>query len=383
MGSTELLWLRHGASATIGAAVVLAVAWVAIQASGVLLLVFLSVLLASGLEPLIDALRARLPTGRLGTILLVYGAFLAVVLLLGILVIPEAVSQAQRIARSLPDVLDRTHDWAVAVRPAPLSEVATALVDEATVALANTAPTDPNVVVSASLTVAEALVATATVLSIVIFWLIERVRLQRYALAFLPGDRRAGARDAWNEIEDRLGMWVRGQLILMSTVGVATGITYTLLGLPAALALAIVAALCEAIPIIGPLLGAIPALLVAITVSPQLALAVAIVYVVIQLVEGNVLVPLVMRNTIGLSPFLVVVSLLIGGAVAGLVGALIAVPVAASLEVVLERVQARDVPVGPDPAAGARTSAPSEDLGQEPGTDPAQRSTRGPVARPG
>ena len=122
-------------------------------------------------------------------------------------------------------------------------------------------------------------------------------------------------------------------------------------GLPGALLLGLIAALTEAIPIIGPLLGAIPAVLVAATVSPELAVIVAGVYVVIQLIEGSVLVPLVMRNSVGISPLLVLLSLLIGGAVAGLVGAFLAVPVAASLEIVLSRLQARETPVAQDPAA--------------------------------
>ena len=135
----------------------------------------------------------------------------------------------------------------------------------------------------------------------------------------------------------------------MGTMGVATGLTYTLLGLPSPMLLALIAAVMEAVPLVGPLLGAIPAILVAATVSPELALAVAGIYLVIQLVEGNVLVPLVMRNTIGLSPFLVIVSLLIGGGAGGIVGALLAVPIAAALLAVLERLQARDVPVAQDP----------------------------------
>ncbi|HEV7811272.1 MAG TPA: AI-2E family transporter, partial [Candidatus Limnocylindrales bacterium] len=106
-----------------------------------------------------------------------------------------------------------------------------------------------------------------------------------------------------------------------------------------------------AIPIVGPLLGAIPAVLVALTVSPELALEVAAVYVVLQLIEGNVLVPLVMRNTIGISPFLVILSVLIGGAAGGLVGALLAVPIAAAGEVLIEGLQAREVPVAQDPTA--------------------------------
>ena len=94
-----------------------------------------------------------------------------------------------------------------------------------------------------------------------------------------------------------------------------------------------------------------PAILVAATVSPELALIVGGIYVVIQLIEGSVLVPLVMRNTIGLSPLLVLLSLLVGGAVGGLLGALLAVPITASLEIILTRTQAREVPVAQDPGA--------------------------------
>src|SRR5262249_22592104 len=150
------------------------------------------------------------------------------------------------------------------------------------------------------------------------------------------------------------GLWVRGQLTLMLAIGLATLVAYTILGVPSALLLAFFAALCEAIPIVGPALGAIPAVLVAATVSPQLALVVIGVYILLQFLEGNVLVPIVMKNTIGLSPFVVLVTLLVGAAVAGIVGAFLSVPIAASVEVILERLQARKVPVAQEPAsAGA------------------------------
>jgi predicted PurR-regulated permease PerM len=99
------------------------------------------------------------------------------------------------------------------------------------------------------------------------------------------------------------------------------------------------------------LLGAIPAVLVAATVSPELALVVAALYVILQFVEGNVLVPIVMRNAVGISPLLILVSLLIGAAAGGFIGAFLAVPVAASLEIVLQRLQAREEPVAQDPSA--------------------------------
>ena len=116
--------------------------------------------------------------------------------------------------------------------------------------------------------------------------------------------------------------------------------------------LALWAALAEGIPIVGPLLGAIPAVLVAATVSPQLALVVAGVYLVLQIIEGNILVPIVMRNTVGISPFLVMLSVLAGAAAGGFVGALLAVPIAATAEILLEGLQAREVPVAQDPASG-------------------------------
>jgi predicted PurR-regulated permease PerM len=191
-----------------------------------------------------------------------------------------------------------------------------------------------------------------SVLVMVYFWLTERARLQRFTLALVPADRRGGTREAWNQIELRLGGWVRGQLILMGFVGLATTIAYFLIGLDGPLLLGVLAALCEAIPLVGPAIGAVPALAVAaLTGNVETVILVAAVYFVIQLVEGNILVPLVMHNTIGVPPFLVFVSILGGGVIAGIPGALISVPLVASLLVIVERLQARDspVPLSPQP----------------------------------
>ena len=174
-------------------------------------------------------------------------------------------------------------------------------------------------------------------------------------------------RDAWNDIELRLGGWVRGQLVLMGTVALATGSAYWLLGLPSALLLGLIAGLAELIPLVGPALGAIPALVVAAALRPDLLVPVLIVYIVIQLVEGNLLVPVVMRGSVGISPFVVLVSLLVGGAVGGIVGALIAIPLAAIVVVVLERLQAREVPVTLDPTATSDDPTEVEDVSDAPG----------------
>ncbi|HEV8489528.1 MAG TPA: AI-2E family transporter [Candidatus Limnocylindrales bacterium] len=346
-----LAWMIRGAALAVGVAFVLALAALGAAAGRVLLLVFMAVLLASALEPMIGWIRGHLGLGRGATILLVYAGFFLTVVGLTLVVVPAAVTQFNDIVAGLPPLVERAHEWASSLRPRALSTSISALIDEAEKVL-RPIPPDPDAVIEVGVTVAEAVVSVATILAIVFFWLTEHARLQRFALAFLPARRRAGAREAWNEVETRLGLWVRGQLILMGTIGLATGVAYTLLGLPSALLLALVAAVTEAIPIVGPLLGAIPAVLVGATVSPELALTVAVIYVVLHVVEGNVLVPLVMRNTIGISPFLVIVSVLVGAAAGGVLGALFAVPVAAAIVVVLERLQAREVPVAQDPGGG-------------------------------
>ncbi|HVL54426.1 MAG TPA: AI-2E family transporter [Vitreimonas sp.] len=351
-----LAWTVRGMGIAVGVAVVFALTQLGLAAARVLLLVFVAVLLASALEPVVGWIRARTRAPRAVSILLVYAGFFMAVLGLALVVVPAAYNQFTDIVAGLPPLLDGTREWAASLQPRGLSTSITALLDSLDRQLAPPPP-DADDVVEVGLTVAEIVVSLATVLAIVFFWLLEHARLQRFALAFLPAHRRAGARDTWNEIENRLGLWVRGQLILMASVGIASGIVLSLLGVPSALLLGLVAALTEAIPIIGPVLGAIPAVLVAATVSPELALVVAGAYVVIQIIEGNVLVPLVMRNTIGLSPFLVIVSLLVGGATGGVIGALFAVPVAAAVLVVLERLQAREVPVAQDPAGVESVSA--------------------------
>jgi predicted PurR-regulated permease PerM len=262
----------------------------------------------------------------------------------------------------LPEVLDRVRGWASDLRPGALADGISSLVDAAQAPFKPGPPPDPDAILGASLVVGQVAAALVTLLFLVFFWLTERSRLQRYLLAFAPHARRAGIRDAWNEVETRLGLWARGQLLLMATIGIGTGIAYTILGLPAALLLALIAALTEIIPIVGPFIGAVPAVLIATTISPETVVLTIAVYLALQAIEGNVLVPLIMRNSVGLSPFLVLVSLLVGGTVGGVLGAIVAVPVVAGITVVLERLQDRETPVPIDPAA---VETPDADVREE------------------
>ena len=351
-------WLARGVGLALGIGLVLVLAALFVAARDVVLLIFVAVLLGAALEPVVGLIRSRTGIGRGLSILFVYATFLAVVVGMAVFIVPAAVVQLGAAMGHLPAFLDQVRAWAMQLRPDVIGEGIASLVDTIEAPFRPGQPPDPEAVIETGIVVGQVGAALITLLALVFFWLTERSRLQRYALAFLPMDRRAGIRDAWNEVESRLGSWVRGQLILMATIGVATGIAYSAIGLPAALLLALIAAITEIIPIVGPLIGAIPAVLVATTISPETVVVTMGIYFLLHLIEGNVLVPIVMRNSVGLSPFLVLVSLLVGGSVGGILGAIVAVPIVAGVTVILGRLQDRETPVPIDPAA---IETPSEE----------------------
>ena len=344
-------WSTRGFGFALGVCLVVGVVAATILAWRVAVVVFLSILLASALEPLVGWGRDKLPIPRGLAILLLYAAFAIVVVASALIFLPGALVEATDIVRRLPAALDGIATWAAGLQPAVVGTMLNSLAEAARASLLQPQAPRAEEVVGVGVSVAEAAATLVTVFALVYFWIIERARLQRYATAFLPLERRAGARDAWNDIELRLGGWVRGQLILMGSVAVATGTAYWLLGLPSAIVLGLIAGIAELVPLIGPALGAIPAILVAAALRPDLLVPVIVVYLIIQVVEGNLLVPVVMRGSVGIPPFVVLVSLLIGAALGGLIGALMAVPMAAIVVVVLERMQAREVPVTLDPSA--------------------------------
>lgn len=351
MRSETLSWAARGVGLAIGVGFVLLLAFMASLARDVLILVFLAVLLGAALEPLVALIRGRTGIGRGLSILFVYVVFLAAVVGVAVFIVPAAIVQLGSALSQVPAFLEQVRAWSAQLRPEPLAEGISSLIDTVKAPFEPGPPPSPDAIIDASIVVGQVGAALITLLALVFFWLTERSRLQRYALAFLPMHRRAGIRDAWNQVESRLGLWVRGQLILMGTIGVATGIAYSVIGLPGALLLALIAAITEAIPIVGPIIGVVPALLVATTLGPEAVILTLGVYFFLHLIEGNVLVPMVMRNTVGLSPFLVLLSLLIGGTVGGVLGAVVAVPIVAGMTVILERLQDRETPVPIDPAA--------------------------------
>ncbi|HTK59825.1 MAG TPA: AI-2E family transporter [Candidatus Baltobacteraceae bacterium] len=179
-------------------------------------------------------------------------------------------------------------------------------------------------------------IASLIIVLVVAFYLVvSEDALKRLFRAVAPEAYQPYLVDLFQRIEKSIGGWVRGQLILSLIVGVAVYVALQILGVKYALVLALAAGVAEAIPYVGPVFSAIPAILIALTQSPLKGLLVAIMYVVIQQVENHVLVPKIMQKVTGLHPIVSIFAMLIGVKVAGLVGALLAIPVAMMLGIVV------------------------------------------------
>lgn len=170
------------------------------------------------------------------------------------------------------------------------------------------------------------------------YWLTSRESTLALLLLLSPKVERPRVHAIWNDIEFRLGAYVRGQAILMVTIGAVSYLGLFLLGVPFAPALALIAGITEAIPIVGPLLGAIPAVIIGFTVSPVTGMLVAVMYGVIQALENNVLVPKIMASNVGLNPLVIIIAIVAGSTLNGIVGAVLAIPLAGALQVLAQHI---------------------------------------------
>ena len=178
-----------------------------------------------------------------------------------------------------------------------------------------------------------------TIFVISFYLLLYRDSFKLSIVKVFPKEKREKVEDVLHKIEEKLGAWARGQVVLSLIIGVFTWIVLTLLQMDFALPLAVTAGILEIIPTAGPILASIPAIIVALTISPTLALIVAISYFIIQIIENNILVPKIMEKSVGLNPVVVLLAILVGGTLMGIIGALLAIPFLSALIIILVSVE--------------------------------------------
>ncbi len=300
----------------------------------VLFVMFLAILLATAIQPIVDRLR-RGPFTRGSGVLVVYTA---IVLALGLplyVFVPSLSAQAGDLVDQLPERIDALRSYAMDLQPRPLRDAALAGMTRMGEAAAHPAAAAEDRIVEAGATAVQGVLRFLSVFVLALYWLLERASIKRVLLRAVPMNRAREVNEIWLEVEEKLGGWVRGQLLLMLAIGVMAGVGFLVIGLPNPALLGVAAGLFEIVPMIGPFLAFAPAVLTALTVDPSKALIVLGYAVVIQQIESNVLLPRVMGRTVGVSPLTVLLGILVGSVLAGLPGAFLAVPVAAAIQVIL------------------------------------------------
>ena len=182
-------------------------------------------------------------------------------------------------------------------------------------------------------------ILSVLLLAVITFYLlIERKNLDRYLHFLFGGDGEKRAKVFVDELEKKLGGWVRAQLTLMVIVALMSYVGLRLLGIEFALPLALLAGILEIVPGVGPIISGVPAVLAGLAISPLMGLAVAALYFLIQQLENNLIVPQIMSRGVGINPLLALLSLIIGFELAGVVGAILAIPVVLLIQVVASEV---------------------------------------------
>jgi predicted PurR-regulated permease PerM len=329
---------------------VLVVVWFLYSTLSLLLLLFLGLLVATAIDPIVTILR-RGPFNRTYGVLVVYVGIFLLVGLLGWLTLPIAFEQISELGGSASRTVTSIKEGAKDIDNSFLRQQALTFADaldsiSKSVQPSSTTSASPEekvqTVAEATITVAEIFFAIITIFVVAFYWYSERILLKQWVISWFPTPTANRIKRIWDDVETTIGDWVRGQLLLMAIVGLISAGGYFIIGVDYWPALALFIAIAEAIPLVGPYIGTAPAVLVALT-QPDgglgKALLVVLFAIVLQTVEGNVLVPRVMKNSVGISPLLVIVSILFGAAIAGLAGALVAVPLAGTLQIIIDDIK--------------------------------------------
>lgn len=304
--------------------------WIVYLIRDLIIILFVAVIFVSALSPLVNFfVRLRLP--KVLSIALTYIIIIAIVTGLIIGMLPPLIEQSSRL---------------IVVSPSLLAQFFNITNIDKTVFSSELTSLSKNLF-SITLSLFDSLLAVIFLLVITFYMLLEKDNLESRIASLFKSEQSASANERSSstnkaervrrsivKIEEKLGAWLQGQLILSLLVGILSYIGLTILNIPYALPLALIAGVMEVIPVIGPIISALPAIFIALTISPFLSVMVAAMYLIIQQLENSLIVPQVMKRAVGLNPLIVILAIAIGSRLLGIAGALLAVPMAVVFQII-------------------------------------------------
>lgn len=309
------------------ALLIIGLGWLIVEIRGVLIALFVSYILMASIAPYAETLkRARVPMAL--SVIVPY--FVAIIFLVLILVslVPFFVSQIQILLSRFPSYLSSDVKFlGIPLGAIKLEEIA-----------AKELGTIGENVIAFTSQILGGVISVISIFAVSFYLLLYRETVRENFVSLFSKSSQSKARKISLLVEEKLGAWLRGQLVLSGFIGFITWVVLTILGIDFALPLAVIAGLLEIVPTIGPIISAIPAIIVALNISIPMALIVGIAYFLIQLLENNFLVPRIMQRAVGLNPIVIIIGIIIGGKLLGVAGALLAIPFISLLVVVYRNV---------------------------------------------
>jgi predicted PurR-regulated permease PerM len=312
---------------------------VAAHAQSVLVLVALSLFFAVSLNPIVTALtrQQRVPMPRWAAVLVVGLGVLALVAGFLAVIVPPVDHEVTALLHQVPRLLNEAQNQSTWLGRMEAKYHVFSKIESSLSAKSLDASTLTNVV-GAGRYVLSMLTSTLAVVALTIYFLAGLPNVVNAAYRTVPASRRARARSLGDKILTQVGRYMLGSALNAGIAGFATFVWTALLGIPYPAALGLMVALLDMVPVIGSTVGGAIVTLVALSHSMPLAIATLVFYIAFRLTEDYLLLPKVMRHAVDVPPIVTVVAVLIGGALMGIIGALMAIPTAAALKLITQEV---------------------------------------------
>jgi predicted PurR-regulated permease PerM len=332
--------------------------WILWIARHVLTWVLISLFLALALNPLVEFLQRRGVRRRGAAVAIAYLLALGAIAGLAAAFVPTLVDQVNNFAHKVPDYI---HDLTKGKGRLGFLETKYHVVEKVRKAVEGggvkkVVGIGGGAALTVTKSVLTAIAAVVTIIFMTLFMLLEGPQWMERIYGLIPAEKQPRWRAIGHDIYKTVGGYVNGNLLISLIAGVATGVVLFAVGVPYAVALGLVVALLDLIPLAGATIAAVVVVLVALAAQGvTAAIIVAVFFIVYQQVENHVLQPVVYGRTVQLSPLAVLISVLVGAEVAGVLGALGAIPIAGAIQVIVVDWQrnrrARVIEPGPSPAA--------------------------------
>jgi predicted PurR-regulated permease PerM len=307
----------------------------------VVFIVFVAIIIGTVIRPIVSWLYLhKLP--KVAGVILIYVVLLILALGFILLLFPLVLEQASTIINRMPDYYQDIYTW-MENSPNQLIISFSQIIPREIPDFTGVQQTGPEMLASAEqawayvTSVSKGVFLVIVVLILAFHWTLDGQRTIRSFLFLLPKPLRSDLSELITAMELKIGYFIFGKGVLSLAVGVLALIAYLIIGLPNALVLALIAGVLEAVPMIGPLLGAIPAAIIALSISPSKLIWVVVATIAIQQIESYLLTPRVMDKAVGVNPFVSLLSIFAFTSLFGIVGALMAIPIAAVIQLLLDR----------------------------------------------